>query len=204
MARCMPRDQNSINVSWREENLIHTCSKTAPICPHSPAFGMIWSQILQTLTYRAPGTCKPSPPDLLQDISCTPLLLTVLRYCCPPCSNLPGLPLPQHLCRCCSLCPKCSSPRYLWGWLPHSLHVGTPNSLSHGCCLCAPDQNFTLPGISYLLPFLFFLHSTYNDLTSYIFTYSYCLPTTSVLEYKLHELINCCLFHSLPSTWNGI
>lgn len=63
--------------------------------------------------------------------------------------------------------------------------------------------NFTLPNISYLLPFLFLL-SAYNDLISYIFTYLYCLPTISILEYKLHELANFCLFHSLPSTWNGI
>lgn len=64
-------------------------------------------------------------------------------------------------------------------------------------------SKFHPQSILYPLPF-FFLHSTYNDLISYIFTYSYCLPTVSVLKYKLNELTNFCLFHSLPSTWKGI
>lgn len=75
-----------------------------------------------------PEPANPTPNPISSPMH---LLFPVFQCHCPPCSNLPGLPLPQHLCSCCSLCLKCSSPRCLWGWFPHFLHVCTQTSLSH-------------------------------------------------------------------------
>lgn len=162
---------NKCQLKWRV-SFIHVSEQLLPIGPHPPGLGMIGSQSVQTVTYRAHVVCAPLTSSAFWGIPCTCSLVPhapaslcsqpKLARCGPPTVPLNLLsPLPE------TLSPQI--PVGLSSSLPSALKSKVTFSWMPSLTTCS---EFQTPK-PFLLPPLVFFHRTYHNTISSIFTYLY-------------------------------
>lgn len=150
------------------------------VYPSHPVKAKILPQLIRHCTFWPPS-----------DLISLPLLVPPSHYSAPV-TQPPSSSLNLSLL---SLCPECSSPRYLLGWLPHRLHVFAQIKASLRFSLMIlfkiaflphPTLPSLLPRFILLLNIHYFILYWYNLLISCV---SYLpLPLTlSPRDYKPHE-----------------